>query len=629
MSKDSISKTKEKSNKITSKDGSICVSTENKTNLSDESKSTGKGAKKTKSGSTKPSGKTPPPKKRGRPPTKKPVEDKAPDSKNNLPPKIQTLYPTVPEKPINTLKKAELKKRALRLARPLLDSSSKLWSCNKQTFYRVICDIFRSPLDIPINKDMTDLEIARELLLTHEYCKGIGIEDRSDAFYFYESNRWKKREIKEIERELFNLTLDEHWGCTGAKIESVVKKFTRLAPQKPDRVAGLIAFTNGVLDSRTLIFSKHNQSFGVQSVIDIEYHREIRATPFFDKMLDTYCGDNKERRELVQFIIYLHMCNRHDLKFYTEIVGAGDSGKSTFVFFLEMLIGKEGCRSGELGTYVNGSHQIEAFVGASSIFFSEAGRHCGNFETIKRISGGERVDINPKHEKPYDIKIDAVIGVISNEPLIIPENTEAMDNRRILVDFDRVIPPEERDKNLLAKLKPEIPSIANKLISYFTPEKILEHEKISKNNGDKLRTLEKYDNIFAFIKRCLAVHEDEWTKDQWTQLGSRKGWDKECLQTEKLKRARLKLYDCYLLFCEDGVSSNPVTLNTFKTRLLKDLIGKFGLKKGSDFTEANVKQGKIIILRGVYIKKECPLLTSDDPEDVPPDPKNPKLIEKT
>jgi hypothetical protein len=40
MPKDSISKTKEKSNKITSKDGSICVSTENKTNLSDESKST-------------------------------------------------------------------------------------------------------------------------------------------------------------------------------------------------------------------------------------------------------------------------------------------------------------------------------------------------------------------------------------------------------------------------------------------------------------------------------------------------------------------------------------------------------------------------------------------------------------
>jgi phage/plasmid-associated DNA primase len=593
MSKDSISKTKEKSNKITSKDGSICVSTENKTNLSDESKSTGKGAKKTKSGSTKPSGKTPPPKKRGRPPTKKPVEDKAPDDK----PEVNSDTKTKTNE-LNSACKKDLVIKTKHLVDPLVDLSKDLWLGKKIQFLDIVTNALKKQSGIKICDGMKDIDIAGELISNYSEFSDLGVCAETENFYFYEDSRWKQTPVEDLKRTVFKLALVEKWGCSSHKLSSAINDFFSVAEAKPERHAGFIAFQNGVKNVHTREFSHHGKEHGIETYISCNYVANNFHCPVFDATVKTWANHDEKREILIMFALYIHVANRYDLKVYTEVYGASNTGKSIFQKLIELFLGDECCKSSSIKAIETDKHCTAYLYGALSVLIPEAGKNFGTFETLKSIIGDDKISLNKKYGKICDARLRCVIGIFSNEPMVIPEETTAMYERRVLIHFNNPIEKSKQNRNLIEELNSELSAIANKLITYFTPKKVKECEILALSHSDKLNTLIDTDVVYRFITECIIVHKG-WTEKQWVQLGCKSGWEEESPEGRR-KRARIKVFDCFALFCsadELKTFSRP----TFKKRFLMHLKTKFDLHKDADFKPSPKHKNKTIIF-GIGIK---------------------------
>ena len=591
MPKDSISKTKENSNKITSKDGGICVSTENKTNLSDESKSTENDAKKTKSASTTPSNKTPPPKKRGRPSKKKPVEDRAPDDKPEVNSDTKTSE-------LNALSKKELASKTKHLVDPLVEISKELWLKKKLQFLDIIVSKLKRECKIIINNDVKDVDIASELLANYSEFINLNACPDSELFYFYVQNKWQKKEVADLRKLIYSLARSEHWGCSSNKLNGVVNSLFAFVEKKPERKAGYVAFRNGVKCVHTGNFLNHSKELGIETFIDCNYTPDDFNCPVFDKTIKTWSNNNKEREDLILFSLYLHVANRYDLKLYTEVVGESNTGKSIFMKLIEVFLGDECCKYTSLKALETDKHCTAYLTGALSILIPEAGRNFGTFEVSKSIIGNDKIPMNFKHRKIFYARLQSVLGIFSNEPMVIPEETVAMYNRRVLVQFDNPIEKSKQNRNLIADLSKELSGIANKLIKIFTPEKIKECEVLALSHKDKLNTLINTDVVYRFITKCIIVHKG-WTKDQWVQLGCKSGWDKEEPSGQR-KRARIKVFDCFALFCTAD-ELKTFSRETFRRRFLMHLKTKFGLDKDADFKPSTKHHNKSI-LRGVGIR---------------------------
>jgi phage/plasmid-associated DNA primase len=470
----------------------------------------------------------------------------------------------------------------------------------------------RKSFNIRISDSWKDIEIADKLLSNYDYFKNLHVDIESREFYFYSDNKYKLIDDKIISRKLTRLAVTESWRCSTSKLNSVLETLRALADIKPERKAGLVAYRNGVVDVTTKRYSLHDKNNGIQTYIDCDYNESATDCPLFERTVYTMANGIPERVLMIYFVLYLHFANRYDLKLYTEIVGESNTGKSVVMKLIEAFLGDECCKYSSLKAIETDKHATAYLTNSLSVLAPEAGKNFGTFEVTKSIVGDDKIPLNPKHGKIYYDRLRIVLGIFSNEAMVIPEETAAMYTRRVLVYFDNAIPKSKQNRNLIEELKAELPAICNKLMNLFTPEKIAECEQIALDSADKRQTLRATDHIYKFIYDCIGILDDKFS-DQWTRCGGKAGWSYKN-PAEKLKDARIYLYNCYLLFCENE-SVRPINVQNFKTRLLMHLHTKFGLDKKHKFPDVGQKVNNVSRLTGIYINKDCALLKQDDQEN--------------
>jgi P4 family phage/plasmid primase-like protien len=224
----------------------------------------------------------------------------------------------------------------------------------------------------------------------------------------------------------------------------------------------MIPFRNGLLDVGTGDLIPYTGDYFATGRPDFDYD-PAATCPRWRQALGEWFEDASVAPTLQEFFGYV-LTPDTSLHAILALLGAGRAGKSTIVV-LEQLTAPH-AKQRILGDLA-GPHGLEGLEDARLLVLPDAAdANLSNRATalgrIKAISGGDRVSINPKNLKVFECVIPARLVIVANRHPKFLDDSGAMAMRELPIMFNRSFASDDkRDLHLGAKLKAELPGIAN------------------------------------------------------------------------------------------------------------------------------------------------------------------------
>ena len=147
---------------------------------------------------------------------------------------------------------------------------------------------------------------------------------------------------------------------------------------------------------------------------------------------------------------------------FYNMLGKPFAGKSSLAEMIEQLVGERNRCAVDLQDFAT-DFGLEGAVGKKLILVSEAGvnaRYSSSIaEKIKRITGNDLVNIKRKFKPPLSVRLNAKILAVSNHLPRLLDDSGALFDRLIPLQFTRSIDRTKADIHFPAKLKAELPGI--------------------------------------------------------------------------------------------------------------------------------------------------------------------------
>lgn len=210
---------------------------------------------------------------------------------------------------------------------------------------------------------------------------------------------------------------------------------------------------NGVVDVRSGDLRPHRPEDYLDSVIPWAWDGAAVCDDW-EKALLTWFDDEEDRpRALREFLGYIVLPHAR-FKKALILFGPGDTGKSLFAQVAKLMVGDEFACSlpvSDMDDPVKRSVIKHKRLNVITELSADAMIADGGFKTL--VSTEEPVLINPKYVAPHTIVPTAKHIIATNTLPRVNDRTEATYNRLLIVKFDRVLGPGEKDEELLGKIK--------------------------------------------------------------------------------------------------------------------------------------------------------------------------------
>jgi len=226
---------------------------------------------------------------------------------------------------------------------------------------------------------------------------------------------------------------------------------------------GTIQLDAGTLDS-------HRREDLITKLADVQFNEQA-AAPTWDAFLERVQPD-QELRAYLQRCVGYSMTAETGEQVLLICHGSGANGKTTFFETLRALLGDYGQQAPpetfleRRDTIPNDIARLRGarFVSATEI---AEGRRL-NEALVKRMTGGDTMTARFMRAEYFEFKPTFTPWLATNHRPEIHGTDEAIWRRIHLIPFDVTIPPGERDPDLPAKLRRELPGILNWAIDGYT-----------------------------------------------------------------------------------------------------------------------------------------------------------------
>ncbi|HFO6636987.1 TPA: DUF5906 domain-containing protein, partial [Escherichia coli] len=334
-------------------------------------------------------------------------------------------------------------------------------------------------IELPVKQkaqlsQMADSERAQ--LLAGRF-DGVCVHPESEIVHVWRGGVWCPVSTMELSREMVAIYSEHRATFSKRVINNAVEALKVIAEPMGEPSGDLLPFANGALDLKTGEFSPHTPENWITTHNGIEYTppapwENIRDnSPNFHKWLEHAAGKDPRKMMRICAALYMIMANRYDWQMFIEATGDGGSGKSTFTHIASLLAGKQNTVSAEMTSLDDAGGRAQV-VGSRLIVLADQPKYTGEGTGIKKITGGDPVEINPKYEKRFTAVIRAVVLATNNNPMIFTERAGGVARRRVIFRFDNIVSEAEKDRELPEKIAAEIPVIIRRLLANFTdPEK--------------------------------------------------------------------------------------------------------------------------------------------------------------
>ncbi|QIF14571.1 DNA primase family protein [Escherichia coli] len=400
---------------------------------------------------------------------------------------------------------------------------------------------------------MADSQRAK---LLAERFQDVAMNQESEVVHVWRDDFWVPVSILDLSREMVAIYEENGTAFSRRAISNAVDALKVMARPMGEPSGDLLPFANGVFDLKTGEFSPHSLDNWITTHNGIEYTppapgENIRDNaPNFHKWLDHAAGKDPRKMMRICAALYMIMANRYDWQMFIEATGDGGSGKSTFTHIATLLAGKQNTVSAEMTSLDDAGGRAQV-VGSRLIVLTDQPKYTGEGSGIKKITGGDPVEINPKYEKRFTAIIRAVVLATNNVPMIFTERAGGVARRRVIFQFDNIVRETENDKELPQKIAAEIPVIIRRLLTNFSdPEKARELLLEQRDGAEALKIKQETDPVIGLCAALAFLDEPH---------GMMMGGGKRTVDLNP----RTSLYRLYLAFMEYIGKEEKLSVNDF------------------------------------------------------------------
>ncbi|EFB2195149.1 DNA primase family protein [Escherichia coli] len=365
-------------------------------------------------------------------------------------------------------------------------------------------------IELPVKQkaqlsQMADSERAQ--LLADRF-DGVCVHPESEIVHVWRGGVWCPVSTMELSREMVAIYSEHRATFSKRVINNAVEALKVIAEPMGEPSGDLLPFANGALDLKTGEFSPHTPEDWITTHNGIEYTppapgENIRDNaPNFHKWLEHAAGKDPRKMMRICAALYMIMANRYDWQMFIEATGDGGSGKSTFTHIASLLAGKQNTVSAEMTSLDDAGGRAQV-VGSRLIVLADQPKYTGEGTGIKKITGGDPVEINPKYEKRFTAVIRAVVLATNNNPMIFTERAGGVARRRVIFRFDNIVREDEKDKELPEKIAAEIPVIIRRLLANFADPEKARALLLEQRDGDEALAIKQQTD--PVVELCAAL----------------------------------------------------------------------------------------------------------------------------
>ena len=220
---------------------------------------------------------------------------------------------------------------------------------------------------------------------------------------------------------------------------------------------GMVNVKNGLLDTKTGELLPHRSDYMMQTQVPHFWDPKAKCDHWLGWIHERH--PDKETVYALQEMFGYVLATDINYHVFFFLYGDGGTGKSTCVSVLEALVGEANRVSIQLEELDNAFMRSQ-LAGKSLYLCKElTTKSFAHIGLIKAIVSGDPIPVDVKYSQPYDFKPFGKMVMESNVIASTPDSSGGFTRRFIQIDWDRPIPRDQMDFNLLDKFKDEMPGI--------------------------------------------------------------------------------------------------------------------------------------------------------------------------
>ncbi|WP_275258099.1 primase-helicase zinc-binding domain-containing protein [Citrobacter freundii] len=450
---------------------------------------------------------------------------------------------------------------------------------------KAMYDAIRPPAESPFSAmseaEFTAMSTSEKAMRVHEhYGEALAVDANGQLLSRYEAGIWKIIPPSDFARDVAGLFQRLRAPFSSRKIASVVDTLKLIIPQQDAPARRLIGFRNGVLDTKSGVFSPHSKTHWLRTLCDVDFTPPVEGetlethAPNFWRWLDRAAGSRADKRDVILAALFMVLANRYDWQLFLEVTGPGGSGKSILAEIATMLAGEDNATSATIET-LESPRERAALIGFSLIRLPDQEKWSGDGAGLKAITGGDAVSVDPKYRDAYSTHIPAVILAVNNNPMRFTDRSGGVSRRRVIMHFPEQIAPEERDPKLKDKIARELAVIVRQLMQTFSDPMTAHTLLQSQQNSDEALSIKRdADPTFDFCGYLEALPEPDGMYMGNANIIPR--------------QPRLYLYHAYLVYMEAHGYKNTLSLTMFG-KGLSSMLKEYGLNYGKRRTNQGIQ----------------------------------------
>lgn len=342
---------------------------------------------------------------------------------------------------------------------------------------------------------------------------------------------------------------------SAARIKSMLELAKAKVPVVPvqfDQNKWLIKFLNMTFDLKEFKPIPHQREHLITKIMPVRYNPLARCDRWI-AFLNEIFENNQDKITFLQRAVGSALTGITTDQAVFILYGTGANGKSTFITILLQLFGDYGLQTPAETFLLSGrgnlSNDIARLKGARFISAVEAGEGRRLDETlIKRLSGGDKITARFLHQEFFEFEIEGKIFLATNHRPVIKEADHGIWRRIRLIPFNVTFKEENQDKNLLDKLREELPGILN-----WTIEGCRNWQENGLGTPDEIQ------------KATLNYQNEQDTVGQFIE---------DCTSKNPLAKIKVGyLYQAYLNWCKE-FGEKDLSQRAFSQRLVERGIEK-------------------------------------------------------
>jgi len=301
----------------------------------------------------------------------------------------------------------------------------------------------------------------------------------------------------------------------------------------------LINVKNGMLDIRTMELIPHDPKYGSRTQLPVNYNASAFSQQWWDFLKEIFPEDENSAKKwlLQQFFGY---CLLRDCRYQKALFlyGTGANGKSTVLYCLQAMVGRENTSSlslADLTQRFKAQFLREKLINLAT---ETNTRDPLATELLKAIISGDPITAEQKYGEQFQFRPFAKFITAMNDAPVIPDKSYGFGRRIIVLTFEKRFTDEEIKPRMADSLIEEIEGIFNWSVEglkiLLKNDGFLIPDSVGKATNDFMETL---NPLLIFVNEMCAVH------------------DAESVRT-------MDLWDCYAEWCADG-KNRPLGRNRF------------------------------------------------------------------